>query len=198
MSRMNTPQGLAQKWFSLTAYIFLIAVSFSCAKKPETVRAVKKTEYIGMNPAVAAQSQAQESTKNFIYNIVTVSRPNATNGTFTVESEIQTPDNQYMPVTTTHDPSKNLSQGSFQDSARGAVVIVQAQCRGTQCEKYLLMVTVTKNGVSIYQSAAISYKDDAKFYFAAVAQGQGTFFQNLDELSSFGDSHNFVARDDAP
>ena len=196
MSQMNTTQGLAKKWFSLSAYVFLIAVSFSCAKKPETVRAIKKTDSISMNPAVTAQSQAQVSTKNFNYNIVTVSRPNASGTGFTVDSEIQTPDNQFMPVTTTHDSSGAMSEGRFEDTARGAQVVVQAQCLGDGCLKYLLLVSVTKNNVRVYQSAAISYKDDLKFYFAAIAEGQGNFFLNLDDLSSYGDSHNFVARTD--
>lgn len=196
MSQMNTTQGLAKKWFSLSAYVFLVAISFSCAKKPETVRAIKKTEAIGMNPAVTAQSQAQISTKNFNYNIVSVSRPQVSATGFTIDAEIQTPDNQFMPITTTHDSTGAMSQGSFQDTVRGSVVVVQAQCLGEGCLKYLVLVSVTKNNQMMYQSAAISYKDDLRFYFAAIAQGQGTFFQTLTDLSSYGDSHNFVARND--
>lgn len=196
MSQINTARGLARKWLSLSACILVTALSMSCAKKPETVRAVKKTDSISMNPAVTAQSQAQVSTKNYNYNIVTVSRPNATGTGFTVDAEIQTPDNQYMPVTTTHDATSTISQGSFQDTVRGAVVTVQAQCLGDGCLKYLLLVVVTKDNAKVYQSAAISYKDDLKFYFAAIAQGQGSFFESLNDLSSYGDSHNFVARND--
>ncbi len=196
MSQINTARGLARKWLSLSTCIFLTALSMSCAKKPETIRAVKKTDSIGMNPAVTAQSQAQVSTKNYNYNIVTVSRPNATGTGFTVDAEIQTPDNQYMPVTTTHDATSAISQGSFQDTVRGAVVTVQAQCLGDGCLKYLLLVSITKDNIKVYQSAAISYKDDLKFYFAAIAQGQGSFFESLNDLSSYGDSHNFVARND--
>ena len=196
MSQINTTQGLAKKWLSLSAYVVLVAISFSCAKKQETVRAVKKTESIGMNPVVTAQSQAQVSTKNFSYNIVSVNRPTTSATGFTIDAEIQTPDNQFMPITTTHDQSGTMSQGSFQDSARGAVVVVQAQCLGDGCLKYLLLVSVTKNNIMVYQSAAISFKDDLKFYFAAIAEGQGNFFKDLTDLSSYGDSHNFVARTD--
>lgn len=182
------------KWFALSAYVVVVAVSFSCAKKPDTVRASRKNESINMNPAVSTQSEAQAS---IIYKIVAVDVPKSTSSGFSVDTDIQTPDNQFLPLTTTHDSSGSLSQGTFQDTARGAVVRVQAKCSGDGCMKYLLLVTVTKNNVALFQSAAISYKNDKKFYSISIQQGVDSFFENIDALDSYSQAHNFVARNDA-
>ena len=77
------------------------------------------------------------------------------------------------------------------------MVVVKAKCSGSGCLKYLLLVTVTKNNVAIFQSAAVSYKDDLKFYSLSIAAGSDqTFFQNLEELSGYSQAHNFTARND--
>ncbi len=182
------------RWLALSGYVVMVAISFSCAKKPDTVRASRKNESINMNPAVSTQSEAQAS---IIYKIVAVSRPNSTSTGFSVDTDIQTPDNQFLPLTTTHDSSGSLSQGTFQDTARGAVVRVQAKCAGDGCMKYLLLVTVTKNNVALFQSAAVSYKDDLKFYSISIQQGVDAFFESIDALDSYSQAHNFTARNDA-
>ena len=184
--------------FPSSVVLFLLMASFSCAKKPETVRAAKKTESINMDPAVSTSSQAQGTQQNVQYTIVSVDRPKTTDAGYTVDFEIQTPDKLYIPVTTSFDKSGSVSQGSFQDSARGLSISIKAQCRGDGCFEYLLIVTVNRTGTvtPVYQSAAVSFKDDLKFYLVDIAQGKANFFQTLEELASYSESHNFKARND--
>lgn len=183
--------------FKLVPFFFLLSVSFSCAKKPETIRSPKIAESINMNPAVSNQAEQLSTAKDLTYIIKMVTRPTSTAAGFTIDADILTPDKTFLPLTTTHDLNGSISQGNFQDSGRGLVIDVKAQCFGEGCAQYLLLLTVTKSNTAIFQSAAVSYKDDLKFYTISIAAGSGqNFFQNLDELNGYAQSRNFTARND--
>ncbi len=196
MSQLKKKKIRTQTIFALY-FFFILATGFSCAKKPATIRSPKIDESINMNPAVSNQAEQVSSAKDLAYIIKTVTRPTASTAGFTIDSDILTPDKNFLPLTTTHDVNGSISQGNFQDSARGLVIDVKAQCAGPGCTQYLLLLTVTKSNVAIFQSAAVSYKDDLKFYTLSIAAGSGqNFFQNLEELNGYSQSHNFTAKND--
>ena len=185
-----------EKLYTFFFFIFICAVSFSCAKKPSGIRAVKKTDTVSMNPAVSTQSEQQAQAQNLIYKITTLSIPKATESGFTVDSDLQNPDRQYLPITTSHNTTNLYSEGSFTDSVRKAEVYVQAECYGQDCYKYLMLVTVVKNNQTVYQTAALSFKDDCKFYSISVAQGVATFFKTIQDLDDYANTRNYSPKND--
>ncbi|OFZ31972.1 MAG: hypothetical protein A2622_12100 [Bdellovibrionales bacterium RIFCSPHIGHO2_01_FULL_40_29] len=192
-NKMNRP---SDKMISFCMFVVLCAVSFSCAKKPSGVRAVKKTESVNMSPAISNQSEQQAQAQNIMYKLSTVSTPTITSSGHTVDSDLQTPDLDYLPITTSHENGNLYSEGSYTDAKRGARVLIQAECFGSDCYKYLLLVTVVKNNLALYQTAALSFKDDCRFYTISMAQGVGNFFQSIDELDSYTQSKNYLPKND--
>ena len=185
-----------EKLLTFFFFIFICAMSFSCAKKPSGVRATKKTDAISMNPAVTNQSEQQAQAQNLVYKIATLSVPVATETGFSVDADIQNPDRQFLPVTTSHESGNLYSEGSFSDAARGAQVYVQAECFGQDCYKYLMLVTVKKNNQTVYQTAALSFKDDCQFYSISVAQGVASFFKSIEDLDNYANTRNYSPKND--
>lgn len=164
----------------------VLTTSFSCAKKASGIREpIKKTESINLNQMVSNQADQQASSQNLLYKIATLETPRLSEDSSTaqVKLELLTPDSQYLPVTTSHQAGSLDSQGIYQDAARSAQVYVQARCSANGCSKYLLLVTVVKNNRMVYQSAALSYQNDCKFYAVSTVQSTG-FYSNLDQLES--------------
>lgn len=179
MSQYKTPH--FQKIATSLVLVLVTITSFSCAKKASGVRGqVKKSEYLNMNPGVSAQAEQQASVQNAVYKIASISTPNMTDAGLTVDFEMLTPSNQYLPVTTHHENSLE-AQGQYNDTQRGLQVIVSSRCSADDCSKYLLLITVTRNNTAVFQSAAVSYKDDCKFYSISVTNS----FQTLDALDSY-------------
>lgn len=176
----QTKTNLALKWGLLLGFSFF---AFSCAPKKQGVRAQVKTAATSLsgNSAVADQ---QATAQNAIYKISTISLPVATDYGVTISADILTPNNQYLPISTSHENGQLDSQGSFTDSARGLQVLVNARCSDTECTKYLLLVTVVQNNYAIYQSGAISYKDDCNFYYVSNTSSTGQMYQSMDAFSS--------------
>ena len=137
-----------------------------------------------LNPGNSGIADQQAAAQNAIYKIQTISLPDLTDSGATISSELLTPSNQYLPVTTTHGNGTLDSQGVFNDTSRGLQVHVNARCSDTECYKYLLMVTVVRNNQAIYQSAAISFKDDCNFYSISNTSSTGSMFQSMDAFSS--------------
>ena len=185
-----------EKLFTFFFFIVVCAFSFSCAKKPSGVRAEKKIDSVNMNPAVSTQSEQQAQAQSLNYKIATLSVPKVVGTGFSIDSDLQNPDQQYLPITTSHEASNLYSEGSFNDSARGAKVYVQAQCFGQDCYKYLMMVTVVKNNQTVFQTAALSFKDDCKFYSISVAQGVATFFKSIQDLDDYANTRNYSPKND--
>ncbi len=159
-------------------------LAFSCAPQKQGVRAQVKTEQTNLNPATSTTADQQAQAQNAIYKINTVSLPVETNGGVVINSELLTPNSQYMPISTSHENGTLNSQGVFNDTARGLQVFVNARCDNASCDKYLLLVTVVRNNQAVYQSGALSYKDDCNFYSIAVGNSTGSMFQSMDAFAN--------------
>lgn len=172
---------LSVKWLTLLS---ISLVAFSCAPKKQGVRAKVKTTGTAINAGTTAFADQQATAQNAIYKISTISLPELIGGGITVNSDLLNPSNQYLPISTTHQNGQMDSQGVFNDTARGLQVHVHARCSDSECTKYLLMVTVVRNNQPVYQSGAISYKDDCSFYYVSNTTGTGQMHQSLDSFSS--------------
>lgn len=160
--------------------ILLVFHSFSCSqKKASGVRGQVKKNQAVINPTTSTQAQQQAAAADALYKINSISFPNATGSGHTVEVELLTPGNEYLPVTTSHENGNLDSQGIYNDTARGLKVYVQARCSTDDCFKYILLVTVTRNNQSVYQTGALSYSNDCKFNSISVSPNAGQMYQNL-------------------
>lgn len=168
-------------WMTLLCVSF---VAFSCAPKKQGVRTQVKTAATPLNSGTSAVADQQATAQNAIYKISTISVPESTDTGVVVNSDLLTPNSQYLPISTSHENGLLDSQGVFNDSARGLQVHVQARCSDSECTKYLLLVTVVRNNQAVYQSGAISYKDDCSFYYVSNTTTSGQMHQSLDSFSS--------------
>lgn len=169
----------------LAVAMLAVAVTLSsCSKKAQGVRAQIKTQRNDLNASASGQADAQAAAQNAIYRIYSVSIPNQTDQGYSVDVELQTPDGMVLPVSTHHNGGQLDSQGRYTDSARGLDVQVQARCSADSCAKYLLIVTVFRSQQMVYQSLALSYKDDCKFYSLSSSANAGTFYSNLNTAES--------------
>lgn len=162
----------------------LVVTGFSCAPKKSGVRASVKTGQTSLNAATSTVAEQQATAQNAIYKISTISLPTVTDAGITVASELLNPGNQYLPITTRHENGNLDSQGIFNDSARGLQVYVNSRCSDTDCYKYLLLVTVVRNNQAIFQSGAISFKEDCNFYSISIGTSTGQMFQSLNDFES--------------
>lgn len=173
---------------SLTSIILMATLSLtalsSCSQKSKGVRSQVKSTNTNLNPAVSSQADQQAAAQNANYKIYSVSLPNQTGTGYSVDVQLTDPSNQYLPLTTNHDGGNLDSQGIYTDSARGVQVYVQARCSSDECYKYTLLVTVVRNNQSLFQSAAISFKNDCQFNAISVGANSGQMFRSLDELES--------------
>ncbi len=163
---------------------FLLLSSVSCSQKAKGVRSQVKNTPNNLNSAVSSQAEVQAAAQNANYKIFSVSLPTMSDVGYTVDVQLQDPANQYLPLTTNHDNGLMDSQGIYTDSARGLQVYVQARCSTDECFKYTLLVTVVRNNQSIFQTAAISFKNDCQFNSISVGASTGQMFQSLDDLES--------------
>ena len=171
----------------LTITCLLLAMtSFSCAKKAAGVRQ-KKTESVNMNQMVSTQSEQLAMNQTLLYKIATISQPEQTDSGVIVESDILTPANQYLPITTRHENGNLYSQGVYQDASKGAQVKIESRCTADDCSKYTMLVSVYRNNAVVFQNAAVSYKDDCKFYTVSTTNS----FQNLDAFDSYVQRSSF-------
>lgn len=180
--------------------VLLVAGSFSaCSKKPSGVRAQVKTQRNDLNGPVSQQADAQGAALNANYRIATVSVPNQTDAGVTIDVQLTTPDGLNLPVTTHHENGQLDSQGIYSDTARNLQIYVQARCSADNCAKYLLMISAVRNQQVVYQSVALSYKDDCKFYALSSSTNAGSFYYSLDEAETriAREYPNAVPRNDA-
>lgn len=159
-------------------------VSFSCAKKPAGIRTVRQTDSKVVNQAVSNASTQAASVQNLLYQMTVVELPGeATDGSFTVNSEIKTPSGQYVPITTTHTNGKD-AQGVVEDAANGAKLDIRSRCVGENCDQYIMLVTVVKNNYAVHQMMVISYLNQSYFNIetinASIAPSQ--MYRSLDEV----------------
>jgi hypothetical protein len=193
MTQNKTNSAVRIKLLFVVAFLSLSA----CAPKKSGVRAQVKTGQTSLNSGISAIAEQQAAAQNAIYKISTISLPKPTDLGVIVESELLNPTHQYLPVTTTHENGVLDSQGVFNDSGRGLQVQVRARCSDTDCYKYLLLVTVSRNNQPLFQSGAISFKDDCNFYSISMGTATGQMFQSIDafdtkysNLTPMGDSNS--------
>ncbi len=177
-----------KKILGLFLTISSIVILSSCAKKGSGVRAIKQTDSVMTNPAVSRPSIQAADTQQLLYGITSLERPELASESdpqTRIKLEIRTPDQRYVPIETSHIDG-NDSFGFFDDTQKnGTKLDIRARCEGTQCDRYLLLVTVVKNGYAIHQLAAISYSSDCMFNLENInfAVPVARMYANLNELS---------------
>ena len=180
--------------FLLAGAIALSLTAFSCSPKASGVRAQVKTGQQNLDPSLSAISQQDATNQGVIYKINSVSIPNDVTAGQTVDVELITPSNQYLPLKTQHINGALETQGTYTDSVRGLQVLVEARCSANTCETYTLLLTVSKGGQKLFQTGAISYKDDCKFFSISIGLTVAPLFTNL---GAFANAYNPVRVGDA-
>jgi len=180
------------KTFNLTNLVLPLVVvisafSFSCAKKASGVRTVKQTEGKVMNQAVNTPSVSAGNAQGLLYNITVIDRPaldQADESSFVINAEIKTPYGRFIPITTTHTQGRDVL-GTYSDTETSAQLDIRARCIGSQCETYVLLMTVIKNNQSVHQVLAISKSSEDFFHYENVnaSVAPGYFYQSLDEVA---------------
>ncbi len=167
--------------------VLLLSVSFaasSCSKKSNSGRSATKVSGVNLNPTVTQTSQNISSNLNVNYNITKSDYPTGQSGQFNVKSEIQTPNGQFITVTTSHQ-SETDSIGSYTDPSQPNVKLdLRARCVGVNCEKYVLLMTVVRDGYAYHQVAAISYSQDCRFSYDLRSYQVANLFQSVSEVIS--------------
>ena len=131
---------------------------------------------------------------NVNYSIATIDEPAPSNTGYTVNVELKTPANEFIKLTTRHENGSNNVQGTYNDSARGLVVYVDAHCSSDQCLKYTLLVTTVKNNQKVYQEFAVSYKNDCTYSVKRNSASYGQFYSGIDAAES--DNSNITPLND--
>jgi hypothetical protein len=174
-------QNGTKKLLKLVAFNTLILVlAASCSKAPSGVRAQVKNQQNTIAPTTTTQAtqQAASSGADYVISTITLPQPDD-NGGYTVDVELKTPNGQFLPITTKHQVNNGFSQGTYNDSQTGMQVLIQASCNSSNCSKYMVLVTVSRNGQNLYQNFAISYDTDCKFYWIASSANAGAYYSSL-------------------
>lgn len=171
----------ANKMFLLLVTATLAFSGLSCAKKQSKIRGAKTQQQV-LNPQITNQSVQQADTQDISYMLNSVSTPQDNgNGTHTVVSEILSRASNYIPIDTTHAVNQD-SYGIFDDSTQGTQLDIRSRCIGEGCEKYVLLITVVKNGYAYHQMVAISFASDDFFYSEQRNYRVATMFRSVDEV----------------
>ena len=165
--------------------ILLATVAFSglsCAKKQSKIRGAKTNQQT-MSPQVTADSISVAETQDISYMLNSVSIPEQNeDGSYTVTSEVVTRAANYLPIYTTHTSNQADSYGIFDDASQGTKLDIRARCMGSECAKYVLLITVVKNGAAYHQMAAISNKDEDFFHVEQRNYRVATMYRSVDEV----------------
>ena len=173
-------QNNTKKLLKFVAFNTLILVlASSCSKAPSGVRAKVKDQQNLIAPTATSQATQEAASQNANYTIATISWPRAENSGYSVDVELQTPNGQFLPVTTHHDQSTAFSQGTYSDSQNNIQVLIQASCSTDSCSKYVLLVTVYRSSQALFQTFAISYANDCNFSIRSASNSAGSFYNSL-------------------
>lgn len=193
MFQNKTNAKLSKVAGQVTALIAISLFAIACAPKPAGVRAQIKTGQTNMDPAISSNSQQQANVQGTNYQIRSISLPSDVSGGQSVSVELVTPNNQYLPLTTQHVGGALEIEGNYPGATPGMQVNVQARCSADGCARYDFLLTVSKGGVRVFQTGAISYKQDCKFYTVSIGSNVAQLFPNL---ASFVSRYNPVPADD--
>jgi hypothetical protein len=176
----------------------------SCAKKGSPVRAVKtQTESTTMNNVTSTQSAQAAGAQALSYTITSISIPQSDESSIKIDSEIKTPDGRYIPITTTHTANQD-SVGVIDDREKnGNLIDIRARCvdnnnsYSLNCEKYLMLATIVKNGYAVHQLAVVSYSNDCKFNLENISPAVSglRIYSSLDDLAQ---RNTAVPQNDCP
>lgn len=164
----------------------ILALSFaftgmSCAKKQSKIRGAKTTSQV-MNPKITADSIAVGETQDISYLLNSVSVPEQNeDGSSTVTSEIASRSANFIPINTTHTLNQD-AYGIHDDNSQGTKLDIRARCIGLECAKYVILITVVKNGYAYHQMAAISNKDDDFFSVEQRNYKVAQMYRSVDEV----------------
>jgi hypothetical protein len=176
MSQKNTLKILN---ILLIQVLFLVVMS-SCSKSPSGVRPQIKNQQTVLNPQQSTAAQQAAASVNANYKIETISLPRVDGARLAIDVELASPSGQYLPVTTYHSGSATDSSGIYNDTQRGVQVRLEARCSNTSdCEKYMLLITVLKDSQVVFQQFAISYLSDCRFNVASTSAGNGSYYQDI-------------------
>ncbi|AZZ36793.1 hypothetical protein CIK05_08315 [Bdellovibrio sp. qaytius] len=166
--------------------LFILLASFafsglSCAKKQSKIRGAKTTQQV-LNPQVTANSIQAGDTQDISYMLKSVSVPEQNDdGSSSVTSEILSRQSTYIPFNTTHKLNED-AYGVYDDASQGTKLDIRSRCLGAECAKYVILITVVKNGYAYHQMAAISNKDDDFFWVEQRNYKVVTMFKSVDEV----------------
>lgn len=159
--------------------LFLAALS-ACSKTPSGVRPQIKNQQNDLNQQQSVTASQNAAAINANYSIATISVPENTTAGVAVKVELASPNGQYLPLRTVHEGSVTDSSGIYNDNQRGVQVQIESRCSNTiDCNKYILLVTVIKDGQAVFQTFAISYKDDCRFNVVSASPGNGTIYRDI-------------------
>lgn len=170
------------KFKMVQAFVILVLAlsGASCAKKSSKTRSVKTAQKI-INTQTTQQSAQLAEQQDIRYLLNSVSTPQQNeDGTWTVDSEV-TRQSQYLPFSTTHGADPN-AYGVYNDAGPGTKLDIRARCIGEECEKYVLLLTIVKNGYAYHQIAAISFKQDDFFYIEERNYQRIQLYNDVDEV----------------
>lgn len=161
--------------------ILVVCLSaFSCAKKSTKTRVVKTTPKVISAQTTAESVQlAEQQNIRYLLNSVSIPEQNQ-QGEWIVFSEVVR-QSQYLPFSTTHGADSN-AYGVYDDAGPGTKLDIRARCIGSECEKYVLLVTIVKNGYAYHQIAAISFSQDNFFYMEERNYQRMQLYSNVDEV----------------
>lgn len=166
--------------FKSVFVLVVITASFSCAKKASKIRGTKTQRQI-LNTQTTNDSTQLAVIQNVNYMLNSISTPEESNdGSYTISSEISR-QSQFIPFSTTHFGEES-AYGIYDDASNGHKLDIRSRCLGIACEKYVLLLTVVKNGYAYHQIAAISFKDDDFFYVEERNHQRLQLFTSLDEV----------------
>lgn len=168
-----------------TMLVFLLAtVAFSglsCAKKQSKIRGAKTNQQT-MSPQITNDSISVAQTQDISYMLNSISIPEQNeDGSHTVTSEIASRAANFIPIYTTHTLNQD-SYGIYDDASQAAKLDIRARCIGAECAKYVLLITVVKNGYAYHQMAAISNKDEDFFHIEQRNYKVATMYRSVDEV----------------
>lgn len=164
----------------LILQVLFLAVLNSCSKTPSGVRPQIKNQQNDLNPQQSVPAGQSASALNANYTIATISVPESTPSGVAVKVELSSPSGQYLPLKTVHEGSVTDSSGIYNDNPRGVQVKIEARCSNTiDCNKYMLLLTVLKDGQTVFQSFAISFKDDCHFNIVSANPGNGNIYRDI-------------------
>lgn len=170
--------------FLMNSLVIISMLTFSCAKKASSPRAVKQTGSKVMDAGVSTPSRLAAQTQKLDYDIVSISWPAEQNGELKIESEIKTPDGRFIPITTIHNNNSNKdSVGVVEDAKNGNKIDIRARCEGDNCAKYLLLATIVRGGYAVHQLAVVSYSSDCLFNLQNTNYTVAAMYTSLDDLA---------------